>query len=187
MIVAQAKNYKYLRNFKFSTKCCHHRQDLGCLDCLVGMSNFDFVVWESHPLPNYGNIHIAYNFQILSLNILNFDFHRIKLYPDEELLEVYRQRIADQSAKKSEKSAKKVVADVETEKARNIAANRKKTIKIKDENALLFGQKRSADHIEQSLQDNPHLPKSVKSMFTTSEGAKKQQQGHWVTHNPLYY
>ena len=186
MIVAQAKNYKYLRNFKFSTKCCHHRQDLGCLDCLVGMSNFDFVVWESHPLPNYGNIHIAYNFQILSLNILNFDFHRIKLYPDEELHEVYKQRIADESAaKKSEKSAKKVVVGVETEKAPNTAASRKKT--TKDENGSLSGQKRSADHIEHSLQDNPHLPKSVKSMFTTSEGAKKQKQGHWVTHNPLYY
>jgi hypothetical protein len=38
-----------------------------------------------------------------------------------------------------------------------------------------------------SIQDNPNIPKSVKSIFTTSEQAKQQPRAHWVTHNPLYY
>ena len=121
---------------------------------------------------------------------INFAFHRIKLYPDEELLEVYKQRIVDESAaKRAEKCAKKLSTDVDTEKTQIVGANGKKAtkdqMKIKTEQN---GQKRKAENgAEHSLQDNPSLPKSVKSMFTTSEEAKKRPQGHWVTHNPLYY
>uniref|UniRef100_A0A914DB05 Uncharacterized protein n=1 Tax=Acrobeloides nanus TaxID=290746 RepID=A0A914DB05_9BILA len=40
---------------------------------------------------------------------------------------------------------------------------------------------------DKSIQDDPTVSKAVKSLFTTSEDAKKQPAQHWVTHNPLYY
>ncbi len=68
------------------------------------------------------------------------------------------------------------------------------------------GGKRKAD---ESLQSDPTVSKVLKSLFTSSEEAKKQPKGHWVsrrlpascplhpfngpapslqvTHNPLYY
>lgn len=37
------------------------------------------------------------------------------------------------------------------------------------------------------IQDDPTASKTFKSLFTSSEAAKNQQQPHWITHNPLYY
>lgn len=38
-----------------------------------------------------------------------------------------------------------------------------------------------------SIQENPNLSKTYKSLFTTSEEAKNQVKPHWITFNPLYF
>lgn len=38
-----------------------------------------------------------------------------------------------------------------------------------------------------SVQDDPNASAVFKSLFTTSEEAKNQPKGHWVTYNPLYF
>ena len=37
-----------------------------------------------------------------------------------------------------------------------------------------------------SIQQDPKASSVFKSLFTTSEKAKKQPKGHWVTYNPQY-
>ena len=50
---------------------------------------------------------------------------------------------------------------------------------------LKVGEKRKPD--SKSIQDDPTVSKALKSIFTTSDAAKKQPAQHWITHNPLYY
>ncbi|KAA3679535.1 uncharacterized protein DEA37_0006152 [Paragonimus westermani] len=38
-----------------------------------------------------------------------------------------------------------------------------------------------------SIQDDPKATSVYKSLFTTSEEAKRQPKAHWVTYNPLYF
>ncbi|ESO87732.1 hypothetical protein LOTGIDRAFT_219929 [Lottia gigantea] len=38
-----------------------------------------------------------------------------------------------------------------------------------------------------SIQDNPNVSATYKSLFTTSSKAKNQEKAHWVTFNPMYY
>ncbi|RUS92210.1 hypothetical protein EGW08_000063 [Elysia chlorotica] len=37
------------------------------------------------------------------------------------------------------------------------------------------------------IQDDPKASKTFKSLFTSSEAARNQQQPNWITYNPLYY
>lgn len=98
----------------------------------------------------------------------------IKLNPEDELLNLYKKRIAVEI---EEKKRKKMEKKEETsggkrkmgEKPKEIAKKVKKGEEVK------------------SIQNSKDLPQSVKSIFTTSEEAKQQPRAHWVTHNPLYY
>ncbi|TPP67746.1 Protein RTF2 protein [Fasciola gigantica] len=38
-----------------------------------------------------------------------------------------------------------------------------------------------------SIQENPNVSSVYKSLFNTSEEAKRQPKSHWVTFNPLYF
>uniref|UniRef100_A0A915EA49 Replication termination factor 2 n=1 Tax=Ditylenchus dipsaci TaxID=166011 RepID=A0A915EA49_9BILA len=89
----------------------------------------------------------------------------ISLYPDEELLA--------RAAAIEEAGPGKV----EQEKLKS----KKVESSVKSETGL----KRKAE--TSSIQDDPNVSKAVKSLFTTSEAAKKQPAQHWVTHNPCFY
>uniref|UniRef100_A0A914GTF0 Replication termination factor 2 n=1 Tax=Globodera rostochiensis TaxID=31243 RepID=A0A914GTF0_GLORO len=91
----------------------------------------------------------------------------IKLYPEEELFRIYQQRL-DELAQRRQKKAEEKVG----EKKRKLTSDEKSADhpkKTKAEDETRFG----------SIQDNPNVPKAVKSMFTTSEEAKKQPTAHW--------
>ncbi|CAH8634221.1 unnamed protein product [Dicrocoelium dendriticum] len=47
----------------------------------------------------------------------------------------------------------------------------------------------SSDHTKpnKSIQEDPNSSSVYKSLFTTSEQAKRQPKPHWVTYNPLYF
>lgn len=51
----------------------------------------------------------------------------------------------------------------------------------------LANGKPAGDQVKpKSIQDDPSASKAFKSLFTTSEKAKNQPKGHWVTFNPQY-
>jgi len=105
----------------------------------------------------------------------------MKLFPDAELLEIYKQRIADEHSQKRSKKAEKP-ANAKNQVTENQSS---KKSGVKPSGSEIAGQKRKLE--PESMQSNPNISKAVKAMFTTSEEAKNQKQGHWVTHNPLYY
>ncbi|KAL3085021.1 hypothetical protein niasHS_010090 [Heterodera schachtii] len=88
----------------------------------------------------------------------------IKLYPDEELFLQYEQRIVDEIAQRKQKAGEKKRKTTGDSKG---AEHQPKKSKAEEETKF------------SSIQDNPNVPKAVKSMFTTSEEAKKQPTAHW--------
>lgn len=97
----------------------------------------------------------------------------VTLYPGEELLQLYEQRVAEDLAQRKQKK------DEKNEKKRKSVAGEKEADQSK--------KKKMGEKQYDSIQQNPNVPKAVKSMFTTSEEAKRQPTAHWITHNPLYY
>lgn len=118
----------------------------------------------------------------------------ITLYPNAELFNVYEQRIAEERVLKLK--AKKERVDIPSTSNAVLSAstsqraNFKKT-KPNSENEKTNVVDSTREAVKRkagrSLQDDPNIPNSVKSMFTSSEEAKKQPKAHWVTHNPLYF
>lgn len=106
-----------------------------------------------------------------------------KLYPEEELLQYYQQRVADEIALKKQKKTNEAAKS--NDKNKSLIAEKRKHNLVngkEDESA-----KKTKKQHSNSIQNNPNVPKSVKNLFTTSEEAKRQPTAHWVTHNPLYY
>ncbi|KAL5965566.1 Replication termination factor 2 [Taenia solium] len=63
------------------------------------------------------------------------------------------------------------------------ASKKGKTEPVRDEE----GDKRVAAPVYASVQDDPNASSAFKSLFTTSEEARRQPKAHWVTFNPLYF
>ncbi|VDK33551.1 unnamed protein product [Taenia asiatica] len=63
------------------------------------------------------------------------------------------------------------------------ASKKVKTEPVRDEE----GDKKVAAPVYASVQDDPNASSAFKSLFTTSEEARRQPKAHWVTFNPLYF
>ncbi|CAD5207929.1 unnamed protein product [Bursaphelenchus okinawaensis] len=134
----------------------------------------------------------------------------VQLYPPEELLDSYKRRhteeIAAKKAKKSEKAKSKesqleAISSEEQEVPEESAdllafkmpGGTRTTTTLRMKPSATAGiteineRKRKLFLSKGSIQDDPKVSNAVKSMFTTSEEAKKQKTAHWVTHNPLYF
>ncbi|CAD5211103.1 unnamed protein product [Bursaphelenchus xylophilus] len=131
----------------------------------------------------------------------------VQLYPSEDVLEQYKQKhaeeIAAKKAKKAEKTKEKesaVEASTslpEEEPSDLIAFKMPGGVKSTNHNKFKPSATAGVSEINErkrklllskgSIQDDPNVSKAVKSLFTTSEEAKKQKTAHWVTHNPLYF
>ncbi|KAH7700570.1 hypothetical protein AAVH_32308 [Aphelenchoides avenae] len=110
----------------------------------------------------------------------------VVLYPEADLLQAYKQRIADElAAKKNRKAAAKETVSATDGASTSTAAGSKPEGEKMAKKELKVGEKRKAD--PKSIQDDPTVSKALKSIFTTSDAAKKQPAQHWITHNPLYY
>ena len=107
----------------------------------------------------------------------------LKLNPDEELLKVYEERIALEQSLKKQKKAEKKADGIKPETKVETAEKRK----LVNANGTKEDVAKKMKKETGSVQNNPNLPPSVKSIFTSSEQAKQQPRAHWVTHNPLYY
>jgi len=103
----------------------------------------------------------------------------IMLYPSEELAKIYEERIANGRLAKKAKRASDRIEEAATSEAKDTESKQKAVIPKRE-----AGVKRKAEEV--SIQDNPNVSKAVKSMFTTSEQAKNQKQGNWITHDPRY-
>ncbi|KAL5110664.1 Replication termination factor 2 [Taenia crassiceps] len=68
----------------------------------------------------------------------------------------------------------------------NLASSAPKKVKtelMRDEE----GDKKIIPPAYTSVQDDPNASSAFKSLFTTSEEARRQPKAHWVTFNPLYF
>ncbi|CAJ0564934.1 unnamed protein product, partial [Mesorhabditis spiculigera] len=130
----------------------------------------------------------------------------VVLYPDDELLEKYKERlVAERKAAKEKKAAIKAEPkeaspdDLKNPSAAG-AANQSKFLdfigifskskkpaapKRKMEIAPLKGA--SAAKKAVSIQDDPNTSAAYKNLFTSCEAARNKPEQHWVTHNPLFY
>jgi hypothetical protein len=105
------------------------------------------------------------------------------LYPNEELLQIYEKKVAEERALKlkSKKEKPEDESMPSTSQNRDPVKIKNEKAKIKLETGLKLKRK------PESMQDDPNVSKALKSIFTTSEAAKNQPKSHWVTHNPLYF
>ena len=118
----------------------------------------------------------------------------IQLYPGEELFKLYQQRVAtERSLKKTKKieanKTNDAILAIENGGASTSESTTSAATKIVQKTKIVkVTQKRKAptDSYD-TIQDDPKVSKALKSIFTSSEEAKRQPQGHWVTHNPLYF
>ncbi|RCN53248.1 hypothetical protein ANCCAN_00807 [Ancylostoma caninum] len=122
----------------------------------------------------------------------------VVLYPSDELLEEYKQKLAAERAEKKNKkkngengvekvncegSEKKDAVNGEIKKEEHNHkdhSHKKKEEKEKSKKA----EKRKA---ESDIQSDPTKSEAYKKLFTTCEEAKKKPTQHWITYNPLYY
>ncbi|ETN73706.1 hypothetical protein NECAME_00795 [Necator americanus] len=114
----------------------------------------------------------------------------VVLYPNEELLEEYKQKVA---AERTEKKNKKKNGD-EKLNGYNSEKNAAGTKEVKkqehdhkkgeEKDKLKKGEKRKA---ESDIQSDPTKSEAYKKLFTTCKEAKNKPTQHWVTYNPLYY
>ncbi|PAV59819.1 hypothetical protein WR25_08030 [Diploscapter pachys] len=127
----------------------------------------------------------------------------IQLYPDDDLLEMYKERLAAQKAEKKSKKenkeeAKNGDAAAENEVKIGTSAIVKKEVpeSSKLESKLKLNgiktesgerKRKAAAEPTTSIQSDPTKSSTYKKLFTSCEEAKAKPQGHWVTHNPLYY
>ncbi|CAJ0575996.1 unnamed protein product, partial [Mesorhabditis spiculigera] len=118
----------------------------------------------------------------------------VVLYPDDELLEKYKERlVAERKAAKEKKAAIKAEPkeaspdDLKNPSAAGAANQIKKPAapKRKMEIAPLKGA--SAAKKAVSIQDDPNTSAAYKNLFTSCEAARNKPEQHWVTHNPLFY
>ncbi|KAI1704948.1 rtf2 RING-finger domain-containing protein [Ditylenchus destructor] len=133
----------------------------------------------------------------------------IMLYPGDDLLKEYEQRIASEHVqKKASRKAAIDSAEAIGEKEQQDADGAEKPstdipgpsngriIKNTDaKSKTKNGEKQESDKAElgqkrkqpQSIQDDPSVSKAVKALYTSSDAAKNQPTAHWVTHNPCFY
>lgn len=112
----------------------------------------------------------------------------IKLYPEEELLKTYQERVAQEVVLRKQKRAERKTQEEATKPGESSSGNvEKRKLLPTNGNGGKVEPKKAKKEVDVSIQDNPNLPKSVKAMFTSSAEAKNQPKQHWVTHNPLYY
>ena len=97
----------------------------------------------------------------------------IQLNAEGEVLKEYEERVAAELAAKKSKKASK---------SEEVAGPSKPKEEVTEKQQ---GTKRKAE--QTSIQDDPNVSKTLKSIFTSSEEAKNQPKSHWVTHNPLYF
>lgn len=139
------------------------------------------------------------------------------LYGTDEEVESYRQKFeALKDAQKVEKANKKAGKNVQisnmaadknppllgkrvhkTEEEKNMAASTSSTTSKKQDlerktsettqNKKIATKKEEKEKAERSVQKDNSKSDVFKSLFTTSEEAKKRPTSHWVTYNPLYY
>ncbi|KAK5973109.1 hypothetical protein GCK32_006466 [Trichostrongylus colubriformis] len=117
----------------------------------------------------------------------------VVLNPDDDLLEVYKQKLAAERAEKKQKKK-----NVETEKSAEVD-NGKKTIsngtakdvgvdhKKKEDTDKCKLKKTEKRKAESDIQSDPTKSDAYKKLFTTCEEAKRKPEQHWITYNPLYY
>ncbi|KAI6195489.1 Replication termination factor 2 [Aphelenchoides besseyi] len=112
----------------------------------------------------------------------------VQLYPDDDLLRSYEERLMVEHAAKKMKKAEKKVDDVQFAKPLlpGTSSVESKTVKVESVKAATAGQKRKAEK-PLSIQDDPNVSGAVKSLFTSNEAEAKQPKAHWVTFNPLYF
>ncbi|CAJ0592540.1 unnamed protein product [Cylicocyclus nassatus] len=123
----------------------------------------------------------------------------VVLYPDEELLEEYKQKLAAERAEKKNKkkngengvekvngeSAEKTVVNGEHKKEEHgHKKDAHKHLTNSDKDKLKKAEKRK---LESDIQSDPTKSEAYKKLFTTCEEAKNKPAQHWITYNPLYY
>ena len=84
---------------------------------------------------------------------------------------------ADSNPKLAANGAASKIATTNGASSKLIGASSAKSAK------LVNGQK---ERTSQSVQKDPSATTAFKSLFTTSEKAKSQPKGNWVTYNPFY-
>ncbi|KAI6220165.1 Replication termination factor 2 [Aphelenchoides besseyi] len=115
----------------------------------------------------------------------------VQLYPNDDLLRSYEERLIAEHAAKKTKKAEKKADDARFAKpllpgTSAVEAVAPKTVKVEGVKAATAGQKRKAEK-PLSIQDDPNVSGAVKSLFTSNEAEAKQPKAHWVTFNPLYF
>lgn len=118
----------------------------------------------------------------------------VVLYPDDELLEMYKQKLSDE---RNEKKIKK--KNHESNEASNGGDGETKTSTIARAKAVGNTNMKKGDKArdtvkkvekrkaESDIQLDPTKSDAYKKLFTTCEEAKNKPSQHWVTYNPLYY
>ncbi|VDK43689.1 unnamed protein product [Cylicostephanus goldi] len=135
----------------------------------------------------------------------------VVLYPDEDLLEEYKQKLAAERAEKKNKkkngengvekvngeSAEKAVASGEHKKEEHghkkdaykhlqnsgsSSSNDDSSVSDKEKHKKAEKRKHESD-----IQSDPTKSEAYKKLFTTCEEAKNKPAQHWITYNPLYY
>ncbi|VDM16935.1 unnamed protein product [Hydatigera taeniaeformis] len=97
-------------------------------------------------------------------------------------------KIAQDRLKVFKESCKKDLADIGGKRSSsftNLAfiASKKSKTELRDEEV----EKNASAPVYASVQDDPNASSAFKSLFTTSEEARRQPKAHWVTFNPLYF
>ncbi|KAK0426383.1 hypothetical protein QR680_009682 [Steinernema hermaphroditum] len=111
----------------------------------------------------------------------------VVLNPPEELLKKYEaDLLAERAAKKAAKAAKANGAVEEVDCAGPSTKNGEASSSKQEKPTEKTAPKRKADPTVKSVQDDPTASKVFKSLFTSSDAAKKRPQAHWVTYNPLF-
>uniref|UniRef100_A0A915AM62 Replication termination factor 2 n=1 Tax=Parascaris univalens TaxID=6257 RepID=A0A915AM62_PARUN len=97
----------------------------------------------------------------------------VVLNPPSELRKVYEAKLEEEREKKNRKA----------QHQNGVNGNLKQT---KAENTDSSSKQKPEKRKMASIQDDERASAAYKSLFTTSEEAKKRPKGHWVTYNPLF-
>ncbi|KHJ76558.1 hypothetical protein OESDEN_23822 [Oesophagostomum dentatum] len=126
----------------------------------------------------------------------------VVLYPDDELLEQYKEKLAAERAEKKNKKKNgengvekvngesTVKSEVTNGEHKKEEHGHKKEEHGHKKNGVSEKEKpRKAEKrkVESDIQSDPTKSEAYKKLFTTCEEAKNKPAQHWITYNPLYY